>query len=525
MDPSTKINMGCLSDGYKRVKDLLNDVQKNRTDCPSFYSSIVVKQSPPVINMIKLAWWLNGTCKCSENANCIFLSLPHGKTGYQCHCNKGFRGDGFRESLPCQRSDDDDIKHFTKILAMSVVLAGVLLLILSLLLLSYLRTKMGIFGNNHMNVKNNDSSHSQEEDLELPLFDLATITSATNGFSANNKIGEGGFGPVYKGILEGGQEIAVKRLSKSSRRGLKEFKNEVILIAKLQHRNLVKLLGCCIEGDEKMLIYEYMPNKSLDSLIFDPRNTELLDWPNIINVIVSELIYLHQGSRLRIIRRNLKANSILINYELNLKISYFGMARSFGGNEIEKNTNKVVGTFGYISPDYMLDGIYSIKSDVFNFDVFILEIISGKRNRGFRQKHYSHGLNILGYAWMLYVEGRYWEPIDGSTGDSCSPSEAVRLIQVGLLRVQQNPEDIPSMSDVVLMLGGEGTLPQSKKPGFYIKRVLLDFKSSSSSNKMYSVNKGIMTPLQNSVDATSFNVLCYEYVKYLIKALQKQHFS
>ncbi|XP_028061795.1 G-type lectin S-receptor-like serine/threonine-protein kinase SD1-1 [Camellia sinensis] len=219
---------------------------------------------------------------------------------------------------------------------------------------------------------------TQQEDLELPLFDLTIIADSTNNFSINNKIGEGGFGP---GTLEGGQEIAVKRLSKNSSQGLDEFKNEVICIAKLQHRNLVKLLGCCIQGEEMMLIYEYMPSKSLD---YQSQST-LLDWSkrfHIINGIARGLLYLHQDSRLRIIHRDLEASNILLDTDMNPKISDFGIARSFGGNETEANTNRVIGTYGCMSPEYAIDGLFSIKSDVFSFGVLVLDIVNGKKNKG-----------------------------------------------------------------------------------------------------------------------------------------------
>ncbi|XP_061975781.1 G-type lectin S-receptor-like serine/threonine-protein kinase SD1-1 [Populus nigra] len=203
------------------------------------------------------------------------------------------------------------------------------------------------------------------------------LASATNNFSDSNKLGEGGFGPVYKGTLTDGQEIAVKRLSKNSRQGLEEFKNEVQHIVKLQHRNLVRLLGCCIQSDETMLVYKFLPNKSLDFYIFDETHSLLLDWPkryNIINGIARGLLYLHQDSRLRIIHRDLKTSNILLDYEMNPKISDFGLARSFGENETEANTNKVAGTYGYISPEYANYGLYSLKSDVFSFGVLVLEI-------------------------------------------------------------------------------------------------------------------------------------------------------
>ncbi|KAL5548096.1 hypothetical protein UlMin_003327, partial [Ulmus minor] len=188
---------------------------------------------------------------------------------------------------------------------------------------------------------------NKDEDIELPVFDFATIASATNSFSAENEIGAGGFGPVYKGILSTGQEIAVKRLSKESRQGLKEFKNEVQLISKLQHRNLVALLGCCIEGGEKMLIYEYMPNKSLDNFIFGHNGNTLLDWEkrfDIIMGIARGLLYLHQDSKLQIIHRDFKASNILLDINMKPKISDFGLARIFGEGENETETKKVMGT-------------------------------------------------------------------------------------------------------------------------------------------------------------------------------------
>uniref|UniRef100_F6HCT3 Protein kinase domain-containing protein n=1 Tax=Vitis vinifera TaxID=29760 RepID=F6HCT3_VITVI len=182
---------------------------------------------------------------------------------------------------------------------------------------------------------------------ELPLFNFKCVAAATGNFSDENKLGQGGFGPVYKGMLPGGEEIAVKRLSRRSGQGLEEFKNEMTLIAKLQHRNLVRLLGCCIEGEEKMLLYEYMPNKSLDFFIFDPAKQAELDWRKrftIIEGIARGLLYLHRDSRLRIIHRDMKASNILLDEEMNPKISDFGMARIFGGDQNEANTTRVVGT-------------------------------------------------------------------------------------------------------------------------------------------------------------------------------------
>uniref|UniRef100_A0A6N2MWA7 Receptor-like serine/threonine-protein kinase n=1 Tax=Salix viminalis TaxID=40686 RepID=A0A6N2MWA7_SALVM len=368
--------------------------------------------------------------------------------------------------------------------------------------------------------KNDNFEDNKEEDMELPMFDLTTIEQATYNFSSGKKLGEGGFGVVYKGTLIEGKEIAVKRLSKSSRQGLNEFKNEVLLTAKLQHRNLVKLLGCCVHEDEKMLIYEYMPKRSLDSFIFgmnvfiifirfhlvigltcmsnwpDTTRSKFLDWSkrtHIIDGIARGLLYLHQDSRLRIIHRDIKASNILLDNELNPKISDFGLARMFGGDQTEANTKRVVGTYGYMSPEYALDGHFSVKSDVFSFGVLVLEIVSGKKNRGFCCPDYSQ--NLLGHAWVLWCNGIPLELIDKCLADLYTPSEALRCLHVALLCVQQRPEDRPNMSSVVLMLGSENSLPQPKQPGFLMGSNPAEKDTSPNKHQSYTANEVTVTEL------------------------------
>ncbi|KAJ4726197.1 receptor kinase 3 [Melia azedarach] len=370
----------------------------------------------------------------------------------------------------------------------------VIILITSILLATGVLVLGGIM---YMRRKKHRNQGSRKEEMELPIFNWTTIANATDNFSDENKLGEGGFGPVYKGMLIEGREIAVKRLSKSSGQGKEEFKNEVILIAKLQHRNLVKLVGCCIKRDERMLIYEYLPNKSLDYFIFDMTRRKLLDWSmryRIIDGIARGLLYLHQDSRLRIIHRDLKASNVLLDKEMNPKISDFGLARTFGGDQIEANTDRVVGTYGYMSPEYAVDGLFSVKSDVFSFGVLILETVSGKRNRGFY--HADHHHNLLGHAWRLWIEERPVELIDESLDGSCALPDAQRCIHVGLLCVQQRPEDRPNMSSVVLMLSGERALPQPKQPGFFTERNLPESESSSSKQMSSSTNEITFTLLE-----------------------------
>ncbi|CAN1810899.1 G-type lectin S-receptor-like serine/threonine-protein kinase RKS1 [Linum perenne] len=314
-------------------------------------------------------------------------------------------------------------------------------------------------------VSQNNSRHGN---ADLPFFHLSEIAAATNNFSDDNKLGEGGFGSVYKGTYKG-NEIAVKRLSKHSGQGGEEFKNEVELIAKLQHRNLVRILGCCVEGHEKMLVYEYLPNKSLDYFIFDEDKKALLDWPtryNIICGIARGILYLHEDSRLRIIHRDLKASNVLLDVSMNPKISDFGMARIFGTGQIEANTNRVVGTYGYMSPEYAMQGMFSVKSDVYSFGVLLLETVAGRKNSSYYEEATSSSL--VGYLWK---EDKALEIVDLSLGDSYPKEDVLRCIQIGLLCVQELSTDRPNMFDVVFMLCNiETTPPTPKKPAFILKR-------------------------------------------------------
>ncbi|XP_048133081.1 receptor-like serine/threonine-protein kinase SD1-8 isoform X3 [Rhodamnia argentea] len=308
----------------------------------------------------------------------------------------------------------------------------------------------------------------RKRDQELPILSFSCVTTSTNNFSPANVLGEGGFGPVYKGMLLG-HEFAVKRLSRKSGQGIEEFKNEVQLISRLQHRNLVKLLGCCVEREEKILIYEYMANKSLDSFLFDRNKKQLLDWRrrvSIIEGIAQGLLYLHKYSRLRIIHRDLKTSNILLDDDMNPKISDFGMARIFGENEARARTNKVVGTYsGYMSPEYAVHGLFSTKSDIFSFGVIMLEIVSGQRNTTF--SNLDHSLNLLGHAWELWSSNRGIELIDPVVADTSSIGKLLLCLHIALLCVQERPEDRPSTSDVVTVLSNENSdLPPPKKPAF-----------------------------------------------------------
>ncbi|CAN6372755.1 unnamed protein product [Urochloa humidicola] len=318
-----------------------------------------------------------------------------------------------------------------------------------------------------------------ERTPEFTVYDLAQVLKATDDFSEENKLGQGGFGPVYKGQFSDGLKIAVKRLASHSGQGFTEFKNEIELIANLQHTNLVRLLGCC-QGEEKALVYEYLPNKSLDIFIFDEKRKALLNWTRrlaIIEGIAQGLLYLHKHSRLRVIHRDLKASNILLDSEMNPKISDFGLAKIFSTNDNERNTKRIVGTYGYMAPEYASEGLFSVKSDVFSFGVLILEIISGKRNSSFHG--YGDFINLLGHAWQLWKDGLWLQLMDASLVTEVHTLEMSRCINIALLCVQENAANRPTMSHVLAMLSSESmTLPEPNHPAYFHVRVRAEEEST-----------------------------------------------
>ncbi|XP_059076226.1 cysteine-rich receptor-like protein kinase 10 [Cryptomeria japonica] len=300
------------------------------------------------------------------------------------------------------------------------------------------------------------------------IFNLENIKAATRNFHDDNKLGEGGFGTVYKGTMSNGTHIAVKKHSVQSLQGKEQFLNEVNLIAKIQHRNLVNLLGCCIEGLERLLVYEFLPNNSLDKILFYPEKSKTLDWYKRLNIILGVargILYLHEDSQFPIIHRDIKASNILLDEKMEPKISDFGLARLFCRDDTHVNT-RVAGTFGYMAPEYALGGQLSTKADVYSFGVVVLEIICGRKN--IDNSLFFEFQSLLEWVWGSYREGNTINVIDKDILESVSREEVSRCIHVGLLCTQANASLRPPMSKVYAMLSNNfvGSLPEPTKPAY-----------------------------------------------------------
>ncbi|KAF2533460.1 hypothetical protein F2Q70_00032958 [Brassica cretica] len=303
-------------------------------------------------------------------------------------------------------------------------------------------------------------------------YEFEAIEAATNKFSVSNKLGEGGYGEVYKGKLPNGTEVAVKRLSEMSGQDTRKFRNEVVLVSKLQHKNLVRLFGFCLQGDEKILIYEFVPNKSLDYYLFDPEKQGQLDWTRrykIIGEIAQGILHLHQDSHPTIIYRDFKASNILLDADMNPKISDFGMATIFGMEETRGNSKWNAETLIYMSPEFAMHGKFSMKTDVYSFGILILEIISGKENSYLYQidENTTAG-NLVTYVWRLWTSGSQLELVDPAMRGNYKSNEVTRCIHIALLCIQENPEDRPMLSTIITMLTSNTTiLPVPRLPGFF----------------------------------------------------------
>ncbi|EOY07815.1 LRR receptor-like serine/threonine-protein kinase isoform 1 [Theobroma cacao] len=300
----------------------------------------------------------------------------------------------------------------------------------------------------------------EENDQNFTVFSYSELKAATHGFSASNKIGEGAFGSVYKGLLRNGIVVAVKMLSVEleSMRGEREFVSEIITLSNLKHENLVTLKGCCVDGANRFLVYNYMENNSLAQILLGGEQNRIkLGWEprRAISLGVARgLAYLHEEAKPHIVHRDIKASNILLDQNLIPKVSDFGLSRILRDNVTHISTH-VAGTLGYLAPEYAISGRLTRKTDVYSFGVLLLEIISGQTVVNYDLEHGERYLVqkvMLLEAWELYRANSILQLVDPIVGMNYPEEEAVRFIKVGLLCAQETAKLRPEMSRAVRML-------------------------------------------------------------------------
>ncbi|KAL6847229.1 hypothetical protein ACP4OV_023082 [Aristida adscensionis] len=458
----------------------------------------------PEFAVAELEWWLNGTCAnatdgpCSEKSTCRDVQTPSGAWGHQCGCTYGFQGDGFAAGDGCSGVPTSSTKH-SKLLMMAVVIgvsapllvaAGLWVWFLWRLKQQKSTVKMTSTSEHKPNGARHFygepveddfeqeetglrrfSSELAEDDLEQEeigprRFNYSELATATGNFSDDRRLGSGGFGSVYRGFLEGTKrDVAVKRVSETSRQGWKEFAAEVRIISRLRHRNLVQLIGWChgheANSDKLLLVYELMHNGSLDAHLYNnPENP--LTWPvryNIALGVGAALLYLHQEAERRVVHRDIKPSNVMLDTSFNAKLGDFGLARLIDDGR-RSHTTGVAGTMGYMDPDCVLAGRASVESDVYSFGVLLLEIACGRRPAvrvGGDEDYYVH---LVQWVWDLYGNRSILDAADTRLGGELDGREVACMMLVGLWCAHPDRSLRPTIRQAVNVLRFEAPSPR-----------------------------------------------------------------
>ncbi|XP_019432374.1 PREDICTED: putative serine/threonine-protein kinase isoform X2 [Lupinus angustifolius] len=318
------------------------------------------------------------------------------------------------------------------------------------------------------------------------IFTYKELRNACDNFSSSNKIGEGGFGSVYKGLLKDGKVAAIKVLSAESRQGVREFLTEINVISEIEHEYLVKLYGCCVEGDQRILVYNYLENNSIAQTLLGGYSDIQFSWRTRTTICIGVargLAFLHEEVRPHIVHRDIKASNILLDKDLKPKISDFGLARLIPSHLTHVST-RVAGTIGYLAPEYAIRGQLTRKADIYSFGVLLVEIVSGRCNTNARLP--TGDQYILEKAWELYEQEELIRLVDISLNGFFDAEEACRILKIALLCTQDNPKLRPSMSSVVKMLNKEIDISEIKitKPGLISDIKDLKVAEQKSNNDM-----------------------------------------
>lgn len=411
--------------------------------------------------------------KCLDNASASILGCLPSSEGRALNtgCFMRYSDHNFLNKVPAKGT-----ARGTVIAIIVSVVGSLVLLGLGAVIGAYL------WKQRYIQMKRKDSNEAEKwvktlHDSSLN-FKYSTLEKATGSFAEENKLGQGGFGTVYKGVLADGREIAVKRLYFNNRHRAADFYNEVNIISSVEHRNLVRLLGCSCSGPESLLVYEYLPNKSLDRFIFESNRGRILDWEKRYEIIIGTaeaLVYLHENCKTKIIHRDVKASNILLDSKLRAKIADFGLVRSFQEDQSHIST-VIAGTLGYMAPEYLAHGQLTEKADIYSFGVVLLEIITGKQNN--QSKELDHSDSLVTNTWKRFHSGTMEELYDpnlnlNSENNINIKDEVLRVVQIGLLCTQENPNLRPLMSKVLQMLRNKDEqLPAPSNPPFMDEKTM-----------------------------------------------------
>lgn len=414
---STTHNLNCYSVDYYTD---LEFIPYHHLNCSSFVSSMVVDldstRNSLEFQRVELAWWLDGSCNCHTHANCTNVSLPTGSSGFRCRCKEGFHGDGFRNGHGCRKVSDCNASRYMsgrcgRTTRVGILLVGVIAgasLMATLALICHCIQKRST-------LKKQTSANrllcEAAGGSSIPFFPYKEIERATNGFSEKQRLGTGAYGTVYAGKLHSDDWVAIKKIRHRDADGIEQVMNEIKLLSSVSHPNLVRLLGCCIENGEQILVYEYMPNGTLSQHLQRERGKGL-PWTirlTIATETAHAIAHLHSAMNPPIYHRDIKSSNILLDYNFNSKVADFGLSR-LGMTDDSHISTAPQGTPGYVDPQYHQNFHLSDKSDVYSFGVVLVEIITGLKVVDFSRPHTE--INLAALATERIVKGHVDEIID-----------------------------------------------------------------------------------------------------------------
>nr|XP_048328922.1 PR5-like receptor kinase [Ziziphus jujuba var. spinosa] len=463
MNCSSNSNISCYSEDKSLAFIDFDNVKRKR--CDYLLSSISSDSLKMEARVVELAWWLDGDCEqlCDRNAKCTNVQPPHGKPGHRCHCQEGFQGDGYKAGIGCRKAiESRNWKTKVSIGATAATIA----ILLACVIMCVIRSKKSsrkFFSKMTKCDKDIEGfirSHGHLHEKKYRFSDIKQMT-----VSFKEKLGRGGYGDVYKGKLPDGSLVAVKLLNESKGNG-EEFINEVASISRTSHINVVTLVGFCLEGSKRALVYEFMPNGSLEKFIYNEnplQTTPQLEWEKLLQIakgIAEGLQYLHHGCNTRILHFDIKPHNILLDEDFCPKISDFGLAKLCKRKESIISMADPRGTIGYIAPEVFNRnfGGVSHKSDVYSYGMMILEMVGGRKNI---KVGVSNTSEIYFPQWIYkHLElGRDLGLLHGVVTAE-EDQIARKMILVGLWCIQTNPSDRPPMKKVIEMLEGSSEAMQ-----------------------------------------------------------------